>query len=279
MRNFVSTLAALAVAACLVVPAHGAEATFSRTLTINGPVDLTVISGAGSIHLLRGDGNSVQIRGRVRSGWGPGADSVQSIADQPPIEQTGNIIRIGMRHSNWRNISIDYEIEAPANTYVNAGTGSGKITDDGVGMNVKLHTGSGSIRATGLQGSCAYSTGSGSIYAEQGGPGDLSAGTGSGSIDLHNVHGGLRVSTGSGSIMAEGAPTASWRISTGSGSIELWTGSTPFTLDAATGSGGVTINREIVQEGKPGHHHVQGRVSGGGVLVYLRTGSGRVRVH
>ena len=89
------------------------------------------------------------------------------IADHPPIEQTGNIVRIGTNHENLRNISIDYDIQVPPDAFLNAATGSGNLTDDGVGANAKLNTGSGSIHATGLQGGFTVETGSGSIYAEQ----------------------------------------------------------------------------------------------------------------
>ena len=62
----------------------------------------------------------------------------------------------------------------------NAASGSGNVTDDGVGKNAKLSTGSGNIHATGLQGGFSVETGSGNIYAEQTGDGDVKAETGSG---------------------------------------------------------------------------------------------------
>lgn len=279
MKHLVVAVAALALAAGLAPRTQAAEATFERTLTVNGRADLTVQTGSGTIRLTHSSGNTIHVFARVRSSWGANEGRVREIADHPPIEQTGNIVRIGVRHMQMHNISIDYEIEAPADAYLNASTGSGQINDDGVGVNAKLSTGSGSIRATGLQGGFSLGTGSGSIYAEQTGQGDVKAETGSGSIDLHNVHGGLRAETGSGSIKAEGAPTAAWRLETGSGSVELWTGNAAFTLDAETGSGGIQVDREIVQEGKVSHHHVQGRIGGGGPTVRVETGSGGVRVH
>ncbi len=73
------------------------------------------------------------------------------------------------------NISIDYEIQAPADAYLDAASGSGDINDDGIGENAKLSTGSGNIHATGLHGSFSVETGSGDIYAEQTGEGDVKA--------------------------------------------------------------------------------------------------------
>src|SRR5438876_10720271 len=145
---------ATAVLATAALPPLAAEATFERNLTVNGHVELSVSTGSGNIHLTHGSDNRVHIYGRVKSGWGSGGneDRVKEIANNPPIEQTGNIIRIGTRHENYHNISIDYEIETPANSFLEAGSGSGNVTDDGVGENAKLSTGSGNIHATGLQG-------------------------------------------------------------------------------------------------------------------------------
>lgn len=280
MRKFLAAtgtlIAALALAA---VPAMAAEATFERTLTVGGRVDLSVATGSGTIHLRPGSDGRVHIFGRVKSSWGGSEERVKEIAAHPPIEQTGNIVRIGSRHENLHNISIDYEIEAPANSFLKAATGSGNVTDDGVGENTKLSTGSGSIRATGLRGSFAVDTGSGSVYAEQVGKGEVKASTGSGSIELRSINGGLHAETGSGSIKAGGTPAAPWRLRTGSGSVELWTSGAGMTLDASTGSGSIHSDREITTQGTINRHHMTGKINGGGPEVRIETGSGDVRIH
>ncbi len=261
------------------IPALATEATFERTLTVKGHVELDVATGSGSIHLISGEGNQVHIFATVRSNWGANDSMVQQIASHPPIEQVGNIVRIGERHQNWHNISINYEITAPANAYLEAATGSGSVTDDGVGMDAKLSTGSGGIHATGLQGGFSAGTGSGSIYAEQVGTGDVKAETGSGSIELRNIHGGLIAHTGSGSIKVEGTPSGPWRVGTGSGSVEFWSGNSAFTLDASTGSGGIHSDREMLTQGASDRHHLTGKIGGGGPTVRIETGSGSIRIH
>ncbi|MDE3149129.1 MAG: DUF4097 family beta strand repeat protein [Acidobacteriota bacterium] len=267
--------AALALAA---VPVLAAEATFERTLTVSGTVDLNVSTGSGNIHLTRGSANRIHILGKVKSNWGGSEESVREVAAHPPIEQTGNIIRIGTHHQNLRNISIDYEIEAPADAYLGAGTGSGNVVDDGVGKNAKLNSGSGNIHATGLQGDFSVSTGSGNIYAEQTGQGDVKAGTGSGNIELRNLRGGLHASTGSGDIKVGGAPTSAWKLETGSGNVEYSADNAAFMLNASTGSGSIHVDREMTQ-GKSERHHVTGKINGGGSMVRISTGSGDIRVH
>jgi DUF4097 and DUF4098 domain-containing protein YvlB len=272
-------VAAAAMVALAAMPALGAEATFERNLTVTGRVELTVETGSGSIHLTHGAAGQIHIAGKVRSNWGGSDEQVRQIAANPPVEQTGNIVRIGGRHENLHNISIDYEIEAPADSYLNAATGSGEVNDDGVGENTKLSTGSGSIHATGLHGSFSVDTGSGNIYAEQTGDGDVKAETGSGSIELRNLHGGLKAETGSGSIKVGGTPAGPWKLETGSGSVELWTGNAALTLDAETGSGSVQSDREMTTQGSSNRHHITGKIAGGGPTVRIETGSGSIRVH
>ncbi len=268
--------AALAMAA---LPVLASEATFERTLSVNGKVELTVNTGSGSIHLSRGSSSQVHIVGRVRSDWGASEDRVREIANNPPIEQTGNIIRIGGHHENYNHVSIEYDIQAPEDAFLDAGSGSGDVTDDGVGENAKISTGSGNIHATGLQGGFTVGTGSGDIYAEGSGEGDVKAQTGSGTIELKEVHGGLRAGTGSGDIKVSGAPAADWKLETGSGSIEMWPGDAGFTLDASTGSGTVHTDQEMTVQGSFDRHHITGKVHGGGPMVRVETGSGDIHIH
>ena len=276
MKHLVVATAALALAA---VPALATEATFERTLTVTGHVELTVATGSGNIHITQGSGNQIHIFGRVKSNWGGSEAKVREIAANPPIEQTGSIIRVGQHHENLHNISIDYEIQAPANAYLDAGSGSGNVTDEGVGENSKLSTGSGNIHATGLNGGFSVGTGSGNVYAEQTGAGDVKASTGSGDIELKHVHGALKAETGSGGIKVEGSPAVGWKLQTGSGNVELWVGDAPLTLDAESGSGGIHTDRDMLTQGSNDRHHVTGKLNGGGPTVRIETGSGDVRVH
>ena len=280
MKHFYAAFSVwVALAAIAAVPALASEATFERDLTVNGRLDLSVATGSGTIHLTSGPAGHVHIFARVKSGWGASDDMVQQVAARPPIQQTGNIVRIGGDHRNLGNISIDYEIQAPPDAYLDAGSGSGNVTDEGVGANAKLHTGSGSIHATGLQGGFNVGTGSGNIYVEQIGTGDVKASTGSGSIELKNLRGGLEAGTGSGNIKVDGTPAAPWRLHTGSGTVELWTNDAGLSLDASSGSGNIHSDRDIVSHGTMDRHHVKGAIGGGGPEVRIGTGSGNIRVH
>lgn len=272
--------AAAAVLALAGLSSWAAEATFDRTLNVNGHVELSVNTGSGNIHITRGTGDKVHIFGRVHSNWGNAEERVKQVAANPPIEQTGNIIRIGKQHEfTFRNISIDYEIQAPENAFLDAGSGSGDINVEGVGENAKLNTGSGNIHARGVTGGFTVNTGSGDIVAELNGTGDVKAGTGSGNLELRNVHGMLKAGTGSGDIKVSGSPTSDWKLETGSGNVELWPGSSGFVLDASTGSGSVHTDHEMSVQGSFDKHHITGKVNGGGPTVRVQTGSGDVRIH
>jgi beta-lactamase regulating signal transducer with metallopeptidase domain len=255
------------------------ESTFDRTLTANGKLDLRVATGSGYIHLTRGSANQVKIHARVRAQQGADAAQVNQIVANPPIEQSGSTIRIGAQHQEGMNhISIDYDIEAPADCALEAATGSGNITDEGVGQDAKLMTGSGNIMATGLQGGFKTQTGSGNISIENSGQGDATAQTGSGTIDLKSVHGSLKAETGSGKIVADGTPAGEWKLQTGSGEIELSIGKAPATLDASTGSGSIKTDQAMATQNSSDHHHLHAQLNGGGPTVRVETGSGSIRI-
>jgi hypothetical protein len=288
---------------CLPAVALAAERSFDRTLTVNGPVTLHVSTGAGYIHVSPGSDSQVHIVGHVKSSgnsWfgGSSDDAVSRVASNPPINQAGNIIRVGEgSDDSMRHVSIDYEITTPANTMltaesgsgdlqlsnlngtVQAHTGSGSIRADKLGAGSRLETGSGSIEATNLMGSTTLQTGSGEVRAELGSAGDVVAGTGSGSIKLTNVHGAIKAETGSGSLEISGQPTSPWKLETGSGDVSLQVGaSARFTLDAQTGSGSVKTDLPLTMRGSLDKHHVTGTVNGGGPTIKAETGSGDIRI-
>jgi DUF4097 and DUF4098 domain-containing protein YvlB len=287
----------------LPVAALAAERSFDRTLTVNGPVTLHVSTGSGYIHVSPGSDNQVHIVGHVKgsnSWWGGGSsdDAVSRVANNPPINQAGNIIRVGEGSDDFmRHVAIDYEITTPANTMlaaesgsgdlqlsnlngtVKAHTGSGSIRADKLGAGSHLETGSGSIEATNLMGSTTLQTGSGDIRGGLGSAGDVVAGTGSGTINLTGVQGAVKAETGSGSLEIGGQPTSPWKLETGSGDISLQVGSgARFTLDAQTGSGSVKTDLPLTMRGSLDKHHISGTVNGGGPTIKAETGSGDIRI-
>ncbi len=278
---------AIAVTAMLLTPAAllAADGTFDKTLHTSGAVTLSVNTGSGYIHITPGSDSSVHIIGHVHAAkWNSWIDSgspeerVHQVVSNPPIEQTGNTISIG-KHTEYKNVSIDYDITTPKGTDLAANSGSGDIRVSDLSGPGKLNTGSGSIEASGLSGRVALQTGSGDIQAQMMSSTGVKAQTGSGTIRLKGVQGDLYAETGSGDIEIQGQPTSAWKLETGSGSVTLDTSNSKFSLDAQTGSGSVHSDPPISTHGSFEKHHITGDVNGGGPTVRVETGSGDIRIH
>ena len=316
-----SVYAVLIALTAFTVPAFAnAEGSFQRTLQTNGPVNMEVETGSGSIQVHSGSGNQVQVTGHIKvTEWfgNTAEEKVKAIQAHPPIQQSGNDIRIGRMQDPElrRNVSISYDIVVPSSTQLRSHTGSGGQTIDGIqgtlevgsgsgGLrvtnigntvradtgsgsieienvkgNVRAKTGSGSINARGISGGFEGDTGSGHITLEQTAPGAVRADTGSGGLDLRGVHGSLDAKAGSGHIRAEGAPSGAWTVHSGSGGVELKLPSdASFDLDAHTSSGSISLNHPVTVQGAVGRKEVRGKVRGGGVPVEVETGSGNIEI-
>src|SRR5215475_3683651 len=301
--------------------AASARGEFERTLRVSGTVNLQVETGSGSIDVHTGNSSEVHVVGRIYvSEWFGGDNAeerVKKIESNPPVQQSGNDIRIGhiddpeLKH----NISISYELVVPASTELKASSGSGSQTISGIsgtldantgsgslkisdiGSSVRAHTGSGSVDIDGAKGSVYARTGSGSIHArdvaggfdgetgsghltlEQTAPGSVRAETGSGGLELHNVRGSLQAQAGSGSIRADGEATGGWTVHTGSGSVQLrLPQNASFDLNAHTGSGSINLSHPVTVQGTIGRKEVRGKVGSGGVPVEVQTGSGNIMI-
>jgi hypothetical protein len=297
-----------------------AEGSFHRTLQVTGPVNLDVSTGSGSIQIRTGGSNQIEVNGHIKThDWlgGDGEEKVKQLQANPPIQQSGNVIRIGHIDDSElrRNVSISYELVVPGETQLHSHTGSGnqtvegirrsievgtgsgglRITDigdtvradtgsgdvqiDRVKGNVRAKTGSGSIRATGIAGGFEADTGSGHITLDQTAPGAVRADTGSGGMELRGVRGSLEAKAGSGTIRAEGDPTGAWVVRTGSGGVQLrFPSDAAFDLDAHTSSGSISMDRPVTVQGTMGRKQVRGKVRGGGVPVEVETGSGNIEI-
>jgi DUF4097 and DUF4098 domain-containing protein YvlB len=312
--------------ACLFLATAGllcaAEGSFERTLKTDGPVDLDVRTGAGNISVRTGSAGALRVHATIRVSSrrlseSEAADRVRRIEANPPVEQTGNMIRIGQIEDRElrENLSISFEIVAPADTRlraqtgsgnqaleglrgpvdastgsgnlvisaigdrVNATTGSGGIELNDIKGRVKATTGSGGIRAAAIAGAFSATTGSGNVRVSQTAPGDVEVGTGSGSIDVAGARGGLRAHSGSGSVTVDGEPVAEWRVEVASGNIRMRLPTqAAFDLQARTGSGRISIDHPLTVRGQLSPRRIEGRVRNGGVLVALSTASGNITI-
>jgi hypothetical protein len=315
---------ALTLPGCVMAEAGSVQGTFARTLTVEGAPTIEVMTGSGSVEVRSGAEGRIEVRGRIHAndGWMNtsglrAAERVRRLEENPPIQQSGQLIRIGHIEDRQlrEGVSISYTLIVPASSRldsrtgsgaqtveglngavsvesgsgslhlerigndVRASTGSGSIEADGVGGAFHGTSGSGSIEARGVYGAISAKTGSGGIDVTQTGRGDVEASSGSGSVRLHGVRGGVRATTGSGGIDVQGAPTSEWRLSASSGSISV---ALPrgqgFELDATTGSGHIDVDSPITISGTADRRRLRGTVGNGGPLLHVRTSSGGVQI-
>ena len=262
------TLTFLATSVPISAYARVAEGSFDRTLNVSGTIYLDISTGSGSIDIRRGAGNRVEIRGRIRAGdnwWRSSRDAedvVRRLEQSPPIEQSGQTIRVGrISDREWyQNVSISYDIVVPAQSNIRASTGSGRQTVEGIDGRVQASTGSGGITLRDIKG-------------------DIDATAGSGSISAMGIRGGLVMHTGSGAIRVKGEQTGRWELEAGSGSIDIdLPPNAAFDLSAHTGSGGVDVGYPLTVQGKISRHDIAGKVGAGGQPLSVHTGSGHVRI-
>ena len=317
------------VFAFALVPAAAAAQTasgsFQRSLSVNGQADVEVVTGSGSIEVRQGRDGQVEINGQIKAGnWGSWNRSALSPQEQvkrleanPPVQQTGNVIRIGhIADKDLQNgVSISYTLTVPANSKllsktgsgsqridgvrgevqtstgsgsivvrqvgggVSASTGSGSIEADGVDGSFRASTGSGGIQATGVTGAITAKTGSGSINVGQVGKGDVDVSSSSGTVRIHGIHGALRASTTSGGLHVEGEPTGEWELSSSSGSVRVdLPDGRGFELDARTSSGNIDVGMPVSVVGSLSRRSLRGSVGGGGPRLQVRTSSGSIDI-
>jgi len=292
---------AIASTGCFVdAQGRGAEGSFKRSFSVSGPLQLDVETGSGDIDIRTADTGAVVIEGRVTAGWrfwdGEDAeDRVRAVQQAPPIEQTGNDIRVG-RGLRRNNVSISYLITVPRESRVRLRTGSGDVTVDdlqgpvtaqsGSGdirigrtdADVRARTGSGDIEVEAAAGETDINTGSGDVLMRLAGTGRGEIVTGSGDVEVDGASGPLRIRTGSGAIAVDGSPVAAWDLTAGSGdlTVEVPTG-VAFDVNLRTSAGGIDAPAVVTSE-RATRRELRGHVGGGGPLVSMSTGSGEIRV-
>lgn len=213
-------LAMLSLAASPVL----ADDTFDRTFKVTGPTARIELNNAsGNVDIHSGQDGQVHIHGKVtRGGWsvfGNSENSVQEAVANPPIEQHGDTIAIGKNSIFLKNVSIDYQIEVPKNTELDAGLASGGITVNNLRGPVKISSASGYIHVYQVEREVQVSAASGAIDIGTVGS-YVQVTSASGSIDIANVKGDIKASAASGSIRIE-QPADRVEVSTASGSVKV----------------------------------------------------------
>lgn len=292
---------------------------FERSFSVDGPVRLEVQTGSGRIAVTRGASGHVTVRGEVRqTGLVMLSDQkrIKEVAASPPIEQIGNVIRLGKGRSGGPgSFAINYIIETPEDTRLEATTGSGKIEVrdihgplrllsgsgrievENIGDDVSATTGSGGCHISRVQGRVTFtvksgganiedvteeirgSAGSGKLQIERPG-GRVAVDTKSGGITVRDAKADLRAFAGSGGLDISGSPSphSYWELNSGSGGINLDVpSSASFRLHARTESGKVSTDLPIMIEEQSGKE-IRARLGAGEARVEAHTSSGPIHI-
>jgi len=313
----VAALAAASLVGCGEEP--GVTGSFDRSFTVNGPVHLEISSGSGDVHISATPGNEVRIHGEVHAhAWGSTSKErlLEELKSNPPVSQEGNLIKVGQSSQAMRRTSIDYTIEAPAETEISCVassgdvevegvqgpamfvSGSGDVTARSIAKDVQIKTASGDLKLEEISGQIQITTGSGDveIHTVKGAvrlgagsgdveithPGDnVEASTGSGDVEVSDAVADLRLHTGSGEIKVDGNPGASnyWDLHASSGSVTVDVPqSASFRLYAHTNSGDIDPKIPVAMEGTVGKHELRARIGDGKARVEIETSSGDIEL-
>jgi hypothetical protein len=309
-------LLASVAAGCAMGPS--VSGSFDRTLSVTAPIRLELANASGDVSITGSTDGKVHVHADVRSssmGFGSPQDRLNEIVSSPPVEQSGDTVRVGKDLRRIHNVVISYVIEVPRDTEVSTTVASGSQTIRDVRGPVKAEAASGSIRVDHIDRQTFLTTISGSINADNIGE-DIRASSSSGDVIVSNIKGDVRISslsggtqitrpggrvdaqTASGSVEVQGAtrdikahsasgsvniqgnPGSSsyWDLKTVSGLVQLGIPmDANFHLTAEAVSGQINAEVPIVIE-EQGKHSLRARVGNGGGRVEVHTISGEIRV-
>jgi len=291
---------------------------FDRDLTVTGSVRLDLASGSGAVRISPGPADKVHIHGEVRASGYSNDDArrrLDEIIGHPPVDQSGNTIRVGKERWHLRNVSIEYTIDVPPDTEVESALGSGAQSIEGVRGPVRASSGSGSVHVAQIreetqinaasgsveasdirgefrcnaasgsimvsrtQGDVRATAASGSIHITSPG-GRVTAQTASGGVDIDGATSDVSARSASGSVHVRGNPAANslWELHSVSGGVEVTVPlSAAFQFSGSAVSGGVHTDMPIVVE-EQGGHSLRGRVGNGGARIEASTVSGSIHL-
>ena len=252
---------ALLVAGFLAPGTQAAAQTFmfERSFPATASTRLDVTTNRGKITVHAGATADVVVVGRVsvRVAWNSPGNAValaRSTANQPPVEQTGDTIRLQIPRDGRtrRAVTIAYEVLVPAGIRVVTHSESGETRVDGVRGTVSVRTQSGAITLADL-GATRVDTGSGAVSIDGAGP--LSVTTSSSGIEMTRISGNLDVQTQSGRVTAS---------LVNEGDVDVETGSSAITIDGVGGRRTRRLDPERPraglgqpETGVAGHHRLQ----------------------
>jgi DUF4097 and DUF4098 domain-containing protein YvlB len=265
MRKLALVLGAFCLL-CAAQVALAADGSWSKTWTVSGSsADLRVEADYGTLHISRGDSNS--IRANVTTTYWSIPSDVE-VSDS----QDGNHVEIHVRtpehHGggwfHWHTPKVEIDLEVPD------------------GSHLDLHTGFGDIRGENLNAQARVDTGFGGIHFPEF-SGDLKGETGFGDVTADGRFNELELKTGFGSVRAEANSGSQihndWRLESGFGDVSLrMPEDLNADIDASSGFGHVSSDMPLSVTESSGHSELRGQLGKGGSPVELNTGFGSIHL-
>ncbi len=270
------------VSAVTCIEAQQAQGHFERTMKVSGIVDLDVQTDSGGIIVTTGSAGVVEVRATLKANMGSwftgGGDvdaRIRRIEQNPPVQQTGNIIRIGhvSDPTLLRGISMRLEVTTPAPTKLRARADSGGIRVSGIQGPADCKTDSGGIEVSNIGGEVRAEVDSGGINVRNV-KGQVYARADSGGIEAYEIAGSIDVGTDSGGIRISQTTPASIRVKADSGGADIKLAPNGGYDIRVDGNTRVTVPDGV--QGTVTKNRVNGRLRGGGPVVDVNVDSGHV---
>jgi len=262
IRGYLHLFAAATLGCCLASAGQ-----WTKTYIVAGKPDLRVETNDGAVTVTAWDQKRIEAV-VITKGWNIGGNEVQIHEHQ--VGDHVDIVAKVPNHVDFFNFedrSLRIELRVPRDTNTDVRTGDGSVEVSGLQGEMRINTGDGSIRAAAVSGNLDAHTGDGSVHAD-------------GRFESLNVH------TGDGSVdvsVAAGSHVAStWRIETGDGSVKVrLPDQLSADLDVRTGDGGLDVDLPLTMKTAntdDDRKELHGKLNGGGLPVYVRTGDGGVHI-
>lgn len=283
MKILAFSLVSFALTAGLLAGAEE-QGSFDKSLAVSGAVDLDVTTDSGGITVTSGSSGTVRVHAVLKGqhGWldsGDVAARIRELERNPPVEQTGNRIRIGYVHDRdlLKGVSMHLEIQTPPDSQVRARADSGGIHVEGIRGPADCHTDSGGIEVRDVGSEVRAAADSGGIHLSNiNGP--VSVHADSGGIEANEVSGRIDAQADSGGIrLAQTHPAPiSAKADSGGVTVKLAPGA-GYQISAESDSGRISVPEMTVSSGFS-KHHIEGKVGAGGPLVSVRVSSGNITI-
>ena len=278
------------------------EPYLTKSFNVSQPSEVNVETSGGSITILGGSGDRVEVKMYVKkngTSWFGSDDVEESLEDYDiNISKQGNTVyaTAERRGSGWNSnpLSISFVLEVPNKTSTQLKTSGGSINLTSVEGNQELHTSGGSLNFENVNGYTKARTSGGSININNY-QGVMDGRTSGGSIRVQNAGGEMDLHTSGGSIVLEDV-TGSIEARTSGGSIKAFVLDINDYLTLKTSGGSVNavipegigvdldlsgnrVNTELSNfSGSAEKNSIEGSMNGGGAAVTLKTSGGSVNL-